>query len=93
MPAANGCRITASRAFTGSHGPRTTDCQVANNHNGTWPGKRVRVKLKDGTVLIARFVRNEGKVTVLESDSGLHTEFAIRRDRITSLAVYKPQHA
>lgn len=61
---------------------------MANNHNGTHPGKRVRVKLKSGEVIIARFVRNDAKVTVLE-DLGGHPQFEIRRDKIVSLAIYK----
>lgn len=59
-----------------------------NTHSGTFPGKKVRVKMRDGTVIIARFDRVDRKVWILRH---LVTDqpFQVRRDKALSLSIYK----
>lgn len=63
---------------------------MANRHTGTWPGKRVRIKLRDGRVIIRRFLRNDSGVAILGNDETGHIE-RINQDRILSLCIHKPR--
>lgn len=61
---------------------------MANTHSGTFPGKKVRVKMRDGTVIVARFDRTIGKVWILR-DLVTDQPFEVRRDKALSLSIFK----
>lgn len=56
-------------------------------HTSTWKGKRVRVVLKGGEVLVGKFVSKQSKYIVI--DCGEMTK--IRKNELVSFAHYRPQ--
>lgn len=59
-----------------------------NTHSGTFPGKKVRVKMRNGDVFIAKFDRTEGKIWILR-DLETDKPFEVRRDKALSLSIYR----
>lgn len=54
-------------------------------HSGVWEGKRVKVKLKDGSWFVDRFFRAKGKFRLFE----VHGKVAV--GEIKSLTIWKGQ--
>ena len=59
-----------------------------NTHSGTHPGKKVRVKMRNGDVVLAKFHSTDGKEWVL-CDLKTGEKFRVRRDKAISLSHYR----
>ena len=55
-------------------------------HSSCWPGKRVRIRFKDGAVLITRFREKKGGKIV--TDAGKFHMAEVR-----AFSIYKPKRA
>lgn len=63
-----------------------------NTHSGTFPGKKVRVKMRNGDVIVAKFDRTDGKEWILR-DLVTDQPIRVRRDKALSLSIYKATEA
>lgn len=59
-------------------------------HRSCWPGKRVRMKLTDGTVLFGRFLEKKGEWITLEVNGEKKRYWA---GKVQGLQIYKKQFA
>lgn len=62
---------------------------MPNAHSRAYPGKRVRVKKHDGTVLYGKFREYRSHYTVIEVSG---SEVRIPNQEITSFSIWKGGH-